>query len=94
MAKSRRARRAKNNIAGSSQQSLTTADPAVEPILESAIVVQRPTTVWVTRDSLFNAELEAAIDIIARDRVYRATLARLGRRLLIAPTSIGDGADV
>jgi hypothetical protein len=39
----------------------------------------------VTRSTLFTAELEAVIEIIARERVYRAMLDRLGQRLLAAP---------
>jgi len=39
---------------------------------------------------MFSAELEEVIEIIARERVYRAMLARLGRRLLLAPATNGD----
>ena len=35
--------------------------------------------------TLFTTELEEVIEIIARERVYRAMLAGLGRRLLMAP---------
>ncbi len=50
-------------------------------------VILRSTSIAVHRSTLFTAELEKVIDIIARERVYRAMLAGLGRRLLMAPST-------
>jgi hypothetical protein len=81
-------RRAKNNIEGSSEGALVDAAPFLEP----ALTVQRSSVVRVARASLFTAELEEAIELIATERVYRAMLAGLGRRLLNPPASNGDSA--
>jgi hypothetical protein len=86
MAKSKRIRRAKNKITGSTDGALVKADAYVEP----AIVVHRPAPIRIARDPLFTAELEEVIEIIAKDRVYRAMLARLGRRLLLPSPADGD----
>ncbi len=83
MAKRKRPRRAKNKITGSYEGTLIKAD--ADSIPEPPAVVERSRTVVVVRSTLFTAELEAIIDLIARDRVYRAMLDRLGRRLLVAP---------
>lgn len=95
MAKSKRNRRAKNKIAGSAPgplakaESLVTTDPFLEPAASAA---HRGKTAWISKGTLFSAELEAIIEIIARDRVYRTMLARLGRRLLPPPMD-GDVLD-
>jgi hypothetical protein len=81
MAKSKRNRRAQNKIEGSSEGALIKVDAPSEP----AIVIRHSDVVRVARVTLLSAELEEIIEIIARDRVYRAMLARLGRRLLSAP---------
>jgi hypothetical protein len=80
MAKSKRNRRAKNRIDGSSQDVSIKSDSSSE----SAIAIYRSNT-FVARTTMFSAELEHAIDVIARERVYRAMLAGLERRLLMAP---------
>ena len=86
MAKSKRTRRARNKIAESSHGALITADP----FAGSASAVHRSNSVVVARATMFSAELEEVIEIIAKDRVYRALLARLGRRLLPAPAKTGE----
>ncbi len=45
--------------------------------------------VWVVKTPFLSAELEEVIEIIARERVYRAMMARFGRRLP-APATAGD----
>jgi len=86
MAKSMRTRRARNKINGSSDGALIHANP----LLESSIAVHRSTAVSIARPTLFTAEFEEVIDLIARDRVYRAMLARWGRLLLVPPTTNSD----
>jgi hypothetical protein len=86
MARAKRNRRAKNKIDPSNDGALIKAEPETVP----AIVVQRTDVVRVRRASMFSAELEEVIEIIARDRVYRSMLAGLGRRLLAAPTPNGQ----
>ena len=86
MAKSKRTRRATNKIAGSSEGALVKADAFVEP----AIAVHRSNAVRVAGATLLSAELEEVIEIIAKDRVYRAMLARRGRRLLLSPLMDAD----
>lgn len=81
MAKFKRNRRAKNKIEGSLEGALVKADP----LPDTPGVVQRTTALKLVRSPLFSAEFEAVIDLIARDRVYWATRARLERRLLLAP---------
>ena len=86
MAKSRRKRRATNKVEGSSEGALVKADSGSE----SAIAIYRSQGIRATRTALLSAELEAVIDIIARDRVYRAMLAGRGRRLLPPPATDSD----
>jgi hypothetical protein len=85
MANSKRNRRAKNKIEGSSEGALIKADPSSEP----AIVINRSDVVRAARITRLSAELEEVIEIIARERVYRAMLAR-NRRLLAAPKPDGE----
>ncbi len=87
MAKSKRTRRAKNKIEGSSSEALIPAEPISEP----AIAVQQLRVVRLARATLSTMDLEEAIDLIARERVYRAMLASLRNRLL-APPKTGDDA--
>lgn len=97
MAKSKRNRRAKNKIEGVSQKKgENSSDGAlvkVEPLLDREIAVRRANALRASRSSLFTMELEEAIEIIARDRVYRAMLATLARRMLMTPTIKGDVFD-
>ncbi len=95
MAKFKRKRRAKNKIEGSGEGALIKID--ADPFPEAPAQVYRSRTVTIHRSTLFTAEFEAVIEIIAIDRVYRSMLDRLGRRLLIAapgtsiePTAIAD----
>jgi hypothetical protein len=85
MAKSKRTRRARNIITDSLQGALVTTGPPLEPV----IAVQLSSAFRVGRHTIFTAEFERVIEIIARERVYRAMLAKLGSRLLMAPT-VGD----
>ncbi len=84
--KRKRASRAKNKIQGSLEGSLIKAEPAGQADVPR--VVLQSTAIAVPRSTLFASELEQVIDIIARERVYRAYLASLGRRLLTAPSAI------
>ena len=86
MAKSKRARRATNKVDSSSQGALIKVDANSAP----AIVIHRSDVVKVAKTTRLSAELEEVIEIIAKDRVYRAMLARLGRRLLSAPRPNGE----
>lgn len=86
MAKPKQTRRAKNKIGGATPGTPIKADS----FAEAATPVHRAYAVSVPRSTLFTAELEEIIDIIARDRVYRELRARLERRLLNRPTSNGD----
>lgn len=81
MAKSKRTPRAKNKIAGAPGELIK-----VEPdrFVEVPQAEQRVRAVVVARSTLFTAELEAVIEIIATERVYRAMLDGLKRRLLTA----------
>jgi len=83
--KRKRPSRAKNKIQGSLEGSLIKAEP--ERFSDAHRVDLRSTSIAVHRSTLFTAELERVIDIIARERVYRAMLAGLGRRLLMAPST-------
>lgn len=85
MAKSKR--KAQNKIAGAGGDLVK-----VDPRYESEAGIHRASPIAVVKSTLFNAELEQVIDIIARERVYRAMLARMGRRMLTAPTSDSDAA--
>ena len=89
MAKSKRNRRAQNQIAGSLPADLSTPASSLEPVLAAPQV----TRVRLVKSSLFTAEFEEVIEIIARERVYRAMLARLAGRLLSGPTATGDAAN-
>jgi hypothetical protein len=86
MAKAKRNRRAKNSLENSSAGALVKADANPGP----AIVIRQSQAVRALKASLFSAELEEVIEIIARERVYRAMLHRLGQRLLTGPTSSHD----
>lgn len=92
MSKSRRRRRAHNKIEGSSQP-LIKPDPlleaAADPRVEAVIEVHKTGTVRIAR-TLFSAELEEIIEIIARERVFRSMMARIGRRSLLPPADDGD----
>ena len=88
MAKFKRNRRAKNKIEGSLQGTLVNADPQNDATAE----VRRPTTALkLVRSSLFTAELEEAIELIARERVYRAMRMRLERQLRLSAPEADDG---
>jgi hypothetical protein len=77
-----RRKRSKNKIEGPLQGTLIKLD--TEPLRGSAAAMDR-TAFAVTRSTLFTAEFEQVIEIIARDRVYRAMLASLKGRLLSWP---------
>ena len=79
----KRTSRAKNKIEGTPETSVVKLGPA--HFADAPQVQLSSRAAAVVRSGLFNAELEEAIDIIARERVYRAMLARLGRRLLMPP---------
>jgi hypothetical protein len=83
MAKRDRTRRAQNKIAGSQEGTLIKVDSGALP--EGPAEVYRARAYSVARSTLFSAEFEAVIEIIAIDRVYRAMVAGLGRRLRLAP---------
>ena len=83
MTKRKRQSRAKNKIEGPLQGTLIKLD--TEPLNEPAAAVHRSNSFAVTRSTLFTAEFEAVIEIIAKERVYRAMLASFGRRLLTWP---------
>jgi hypothetical protein len=84
--KRKRTSRAKNKIQGSVETSLIKAAP--EHYSDPPAVHLRTKSLAVARSTLFNAELEQAIDVIARERAYRAMLAGLNRRLLMAPPDL------
>jgi hypothetical protein len=83
--KRERTSRAKNKIQGPLEGSLIKAGPG--HYSDAPGVHLRSKSFAVSRSSLFNTELEAVIDMIARERVYRAMLAGRGRRLLMAPST-------
>jgi hypothetical protein len=83
--KRKRKPRAKNKIEVSVEGSLVEAEPA--HYSEAPRVAVPSTALVVRRSTVITSELEEVIDLIARERVYRAMLAGLGRRLLIAPPS-------
>jgi len=83
--KRKRTSREKNKVQGSLEGSLIKAEP--EHYSDAPGMVLRSTSIAAHRSTLFTAELEKVIDIIARERVYRAMLAGLGRRLLMAPST-------
>jgi hypothetical protein len=80
MAKSKRTPRAKNKIAGAQAGELIKVEP--DRFVDAPQAEQRVRV--VARSTLFTAELEAVIEIIATERVYRAMLDGLKRRLLTA----------
>jgi hypothetical protein len=84
MAKSKRNLRAKNKIAGSDDGALIKVDAAL-PADVPAVVYRAKT---VVRSTLFSAEFEAVIEIIAIERVRLAMLARRRLRLLAAPLPV------
>lgn len=81
MTKRKRKSRAKNKIAGAYEGAVIKTD--TDALKEAPAVVYRAYSSAVVRSTLFSAEFEAIIDLIARERVYRAMLAGLGRRLLL-----------
>jgi hypothetical protein len=84
--KRKRSSRAKNKVQGSVEGSLIKREP--ERNSDAPRVELRLASIVVPRSTLFTAELEELIDMIARERVYRAMLAAgLGRRLLMAPAA-------
>ena len=83
MAKRKRTVRAKNKIDPVSQDALVKVDPQL--LTAAPAEVYRSQAVTIVRTTLFSAEFEKVIEIIARERVYRAMLAGLGRRLLTSP---------
>jgi hypothetical protein len=82
MAKRNRRSRAKNNVVPSSSEGVlirAEADTFAESPRGTYQMAQRA----LVRSTLFSAELEEAIEIIARDRVYRAMLAAFRKRELL-----------
>lgn len=79
----KRKSRAKNKIEGAPEGSLVKAGPAHYSAAPE--VHLRTRAAALARSGLFNAELEEAIDVIARERVYRAMMAKLRWRLLTPP---------
>jgi len=84
--KRKRKSSAKNKLQGSAENALI----KVEPERSSSVpgVYLRSQATAIARSSLFTAEFEEVIEIIARERVYRDMLTRLGRRLLMAPSAM------
>jgi len=89
MAKSKRRPRATNKIEASADGAVIKVDAELFP--EVPAQVERAQTVKLVRSTLFTAEFEALIELIAVDRVYRAMLDRLGRRILLAPPPAPKG---
>ncbi len=85
MVKPKRKLGAKNKLSDSIDGTLIKVEP--DPLPPVPAHVDRSRVVKLTRSTLFTAEFEAIIEIIAVDRVYRAMLDRLGRRFLTGPTS-------
>ncbi len=83
MAKRKRKLGAKNKLSDSIDGTLIKVEPDSLP--PAPAHVDRSRVVKLTRSTLFTAEFEAVIEIIAVDRVYRAMLDRLGRRFLTGP---------
>jgi hypothetical protein len=84
MTRRKRTPRAKNKITGSTDGALIPIGP--DPFPDAPAQVQRVKVITVARSTLFTAELEAVIEIIARERVRQSMMDRLGRRLLSGPT--------
>jgi hypothetical protein len=82
----KRKSRATNKLQGSQENALIPSVP--EPVTDAPPAEVRTTTVVARRSSLFTAELEEVIALIARERVYRAMLAGMGRRLLAPPPDL------
>src|SRR5437764_591200 len=80
--------RAKNKIQGSLAGSLIKVGP--DRFSDASRVDERSTSIAIARPTIFTTELEYVIDVIARERVYRAWLAGMGRRLLLAPVTDDD----
>lgn len=80
MGRAKRNPRAKNKINSSNEGAVIKVQP--EPFPDAPAQVYRSQA--LTRSHLLSAELEAVIEIIAYDRVYRAMLERRARRLLLA----------
>lgn len=90
MAKSKQNRRAKNRIDGSAEGAMIKVDSGSE----SAIAIYRSSGVQTARASMFSAELEYAIDVIARERVFGDMLARRTRTsLLNGPSDAGPAVN-
>ncbi len=85
MAKSKRRRQAKNKIEGAHPGSLIKFD--ADPYVEAPRTEQRDRAT-ITRSTIFTAELEAVIEIIATERVYRAMLAGVRRRIVKPPPKL------
>jgi hypothetical protein len=83
MAKRKQKRRAKNKLPGSPEGELIKAE--AEKLPHAPAQVYRAQSTNLVRSTLFSADFEAVIEIIAIDRVYRAMLAGLGRRFLTGP---------
>jgi hypothetical protein len=80
---------AKNKLEGSTSGELINIDP---PPNDAPALVQASHFTALRRSTLFSAEFEAVIEIIARDRVYRAMVARFARRLPAPDASNSDPA--
>ena len=80
---------AKNKLEGSASGELIKLEPPAENV---PALVQASKFTAIRRSTLFSAEFEAVIEIIARDRVYRAMLARFARRLPAPEESSSDPA--
>ncbi len=88
MAKRKRNPRAQNKIEGTFEGGLIPVEP--EPFPDTPAQVYRTQSRAITRSTLFTAEFEAVIEIIAIDRVYRAMRERFGRHLLTGPPEPPD----
>jgi hypothetical protein len=77
----KRTRRARNIIAGSLEGELVKTGPPIDP----TVPVHQTSALRVARPTLFSAEFEKVIEIIARDRVFRMMQARRGRLLMAPP---------
>lgn len=80
---------AKNKLDGSTSGELIKIDP---PTGDVPALIQVSKAAAIRRSTLFSAEFEAVIEIIARDRVYRAMLSRFARRLPAPDGSTSDPA--
>ncbi|REK15720.1 MAG: hypothetical protein DWQ37_07830 [Planctomycetota bacterium] len=79
MAKSKRNRRATHKVESPEQRDLIRVPD--DPFPESSAHVEGTHTLRVTRPTIFTAEFEALIELIAIDRVYRAMMERRSRYL-------------